>query len=84
VKDWLEQVTTTLLMFAVPIVPVPFATLQVCPLGELCTVTAYAVPAVSEFVNAKLVAPELTVNVTPLLASTKPAAARPLTVPPTV
>ena len=73
-----------MLTFAVPMVPVPLATLHVSPAGAVCTVTAYAVPVAIDDVKAKVVAPELTVTVSLPFASTKPLAVAPLTVPPRV
>jgi hypothetical protein len=72
------------LTFAVPMLPVPFATLHVRPAGAACTVTAYAVPVVIDDEKAKVFAPEATVTVALPLANTKPSAVAPLTVPPSV
>src|ERR1700735_1847010 len=80
VKDVVAQVTTTLLILAVPAVPVPLATLHVWPAGAVCTVTAYVEPVVIDVLNAKVVAPGLTATVAPLFASTRPLALEPLMV----
>src|SRR5512137_719722 len=71
---------------AVPIVPVPFATVHVCDGddGWVFTVTEYALPGTIGVPNANVLAPAgIARSVCPAIARTSPAPARPLTVPPT-
>ena len=51
VAELAAQETATLVTFAEPIVPEPFATEQVCPAGLVFTVTAYAAPPASAVAN---------------------------------
>ena len=78
------QVTATLVTAAEPMVPEPFATVQVCEAGCVSTLTAYALPLFTWVL--KLNAPlALTVRLLPaLFCRTRVAPlARPDTVPPT-
>src|SRR5512137_1140121 len=71
---------------ALPIVPVPFATVQACDgdVGWVFTVTEYALPKATGLPNANVLAPAGTArSVCPAIARTSPVPARPLTVPPT-
>src|SRR5262249_17639339 len=76
--------TATLVTFAVPTVPEPPETVQVCPNGWAKIVTEYPLPEVRGVakVNAPLAA--IASPSVPLFCSTSPAAASPLTVPPMV
>ena len=71
---------------ALPIIPVPFATVHVCDgdVGWVFTVMAYALPEAIGVPNANEVAPAGTArSACPAIESTSPVPARPLTVPPT-
>src|SRR5258706_3842635 len=74
-----------LVTLALPTVPVPLDTVQFCPAGCDCTVTAYPPPDATGrgIVKLKLLAPGATFNVSEPLASTRPLTVRPLMVPPT-
>ncbi len=80
----MTQATATLVTFA-DAVPLPLATVQVCPEGCVSTVTAYAAPLLTAVVNVK---PPLALTVKfepPLFCSTTLApVARPVSVPPIV
>src|SRR5258706_8191019 len=73
-----------LITLAVPTVPVPLDTVQFCPAGCDCTVTAYPPPEAPGRGIVKLVAPEATFNVSEPLASTRPDPVSPVMLPPTV
>jgi hypothetical protein len=77
------QLTETFVMFAVPIVPLPLATLHVWPLGCVLTETAYALPPASAVPNVN---PPLDMRVrsSPPLFWRTTDPDRPVTVPPTV
>src|SRR5437879_2208239 len=73
-----------LVTLVVPTMPVPLDTVQFCPAGCDCTVTAYPPPEATRRGIAKVVVPAATFNVSEPLASTRPLAVKPLMVPPTV
>ena len=79
-----RQATATLLTTAVA-VPLPFCTVQVWPVGWVCTVTLYALPAFTVAANVKAVAFAATLRLSAaLLRNTSPVPVNPLMEPPTV
>jgi hypothetical protein len=65
-------------------VPLPPVIEQFCPLGRVCTVTAYAAPSATGFANTNAEAPFETTMVSLPFASTKPVPVSPLIEPPSV
>src|SRR5215831_17289705 len=51
VAELVVQETETLVMLACAIVPLPFATEQLCPVGFVFTITLYAAPDASSALN---------------------------------
>jgi hypothetical protein len=79
------HVTATLVMLALAIAPLPFATVHVCEPGCVNTVTAYAAPEGRELLDAKAPAPEATLMLlAPLTCSTRPGDVSPAIDPPIV
>src|SRR6478735_2939904 len=76
------QVTATFETFA-PAVPLPLATVQVCPAGCVSTVTAYALPLLTAVGNVKAPFDETERLPPPLFCSTT-VPPRPVTLPPMV
>ena len=80
----MAQVTETLVTFALPTVPVPFATVQVCEgeAGCVATVTAYAPPAATAFVKVAEPLPDTMSVSEPLFESARPDPESPETLTP--
>src|SRR5262249_18401818 len=77
------QTTATFVTLAEPIVPVPFATEHVCPVGLFFTVTLYAEPAVRGVANVKVPLADV-VRLSPPLSCSTTVPLSPATEPPTV
>ena len=86
VKEFVPQLTITLVTAPPTIVPVPPLTVHVCDglEGWAETATSNVAPLATGVVNVKLVAPPATVSAfPPLSVSVRPLPTRPRTVPPT-
>ncbi len=78
------HVMSILVMLAEAIVPDPFETVQLSPLGCVLTVTEYAVPDGKAVGIVKEVAPAAAAKVSALFARTRPLEVSPLMLPPTL